>query len=142
MLALGYTFAETGEALGRTEKSVHEQRHNGTLLPDQIIRSIDRRGRRTGPWSSGESELLMLLTAKGWDNARIAKLLVRTVGSVEAKKNDRGIVGHRYSRQAKAGIWRPCMMCQEKFLSEGVHNRICLQCKDTDTWKYGAAYCD
>ena len=35
---------------------------------------------------------------------------------------------------------RDCMMCYKPFKSEGNHNRICWQCKNTDDWYYGNDY--
>lgn len=110
MLALGYSFDETGEAIGKSGNAVAERRYNGGLIPDQIIRSVVRSLLRSGPWSSGEDELLMLLTAHDWDSVRIAKVLSRSSASVESRKNDKGIRGHRCAaKQSRAGIWRACM---------------------------------
>ena len=35
---------------------------------------------------------------------------------------------------------RDCMMCHKPFMSEGNHNRICYDCKQTDDWYYGNDY--
>ena len=35
---------------------------------------------------------------------------------------------------------RNCMMCYKPFKSQGNHNRICWQCKNTDDWHYGNDY--
>ena len=35
---------------------------------------------------------------------------------------------------------RACMMCYKPFISEGNHNRICYDCKQTDDWYYGNDY--
>jgi hypothetical protein len=140
VLALGYSFDETGEAIGKSGNAVAERRYNGGLIPDQIIRSVDRSLLRSRPWSSGEDELLMLLTAHDWDSVRIAKVLSRSSASIESRKNDKGIRGHRCAaKQSRAGIWRACTMCRERFLSEGIHNRVCLPCKETEVWRYGGA---
>lgn len=33
--------------------------------------------------------------------------------------------------------WRLCLMCRHFFLSDGIGNRICKQCKTTDRWQNG-----
>ena len=33
-----------------------------------------------------------------------------------------------------------CMCCNKKFLSEGIHNRICNGCKGTEYYKSGQDY--
>ena len=35
---------------------------------------------------------------------------------------------------------RDCMMCYKPFISEGNHNRICYDCKQTDDRYYGNDY--
>ena len=32
------------------------------------------------------------------------------------------------------------MMCDKPFMSEGIKNRICNPCKQTDDWQYGNDY--
>lgn len=32
---------------------------------------------------------------------------------------------------------RKCLMCGERFLSEGRHNRICQKCKSSQTYRSG-----
>lgn len=39
------------------------------------------------------------------------------------------------------GQSRKCLMCGEKFESEGAHNRICHRCKLTRAWREGAMDC-
>ena len=35
---------------------------------------------------------------------------------------------------------RDCMMCNKPFLSEGIHNRICRNCKATEYYQSGQDY--
>ena len=35
---------------------------------------------------------------------------------------------------------RECMSCYQPFISEGIHNRVCLACKSTGYWKTGNDY--
>ena len=35
---------------------------------------------------------------------------------------------------------RNCMMCYNPFLSEGIHNRICTMCKETEYYQSGQDY--
>ena len=35
---------------------------------------------------------------------------------------------------------RDCMMCYNPFLSEGIHNRICTKCKETEYYQSGQDY--
>jgi|TARA_X000001382_G_scaffold95276_1_gene69724 hypothetical protein len=35
---------------------------------------------------------------------------------------------------------RNCMMCYNPFLSEGIHNRICTKCKETEYYQSGQDY--
>ena len=35
---------------------------------------------------------------------------------------------------------RNCMMCYNSFLSEGIHNRICRNCKATEYYQSGQDY--
>ena len=35
---------------------------------------------------------------------------------------------------------RNCMMCYNRFLSEGIHNRICTKCKETEYYQSGQDY--
>ena len=35
---------------------------------------------------------------------------------------------------------RDCMMCYQPFISEGIHNRICIPCKSTGYWQTGNDY--
>jgi len=32
---------------------------------------------------------------------------------------------------------RRCLMCGEKFTSDGPHNRICRRCKNSQAWRQG-----
>ena len=32
---------------------------------------------------------------------------------------------------------RRCLMCQDAFRSEGIHNRICRRCRGSQPWKDG-----
>lgn len=41
----------------------------------------------------------------------------------------------------RGGQSRKCLMCGEKFESEGAHNRICHRCKLTRSWREGAMDC-
>ena len=40
----------------------------------------------------------------------------------------------------KEKVERNCMMCNKLFMSEGIKNRICNPCKQTDDWQYGNDY--
>ena len=40
----------------------------------------------------------------------------------------------------KEKVERNCMMCGKHFMSEGIKNRICNPCKQTDDWQYGNDY--
>ena len=40
----------------------------------------------------------------------------------------------------KNKMQRECMCCNRKFLSEGIHNRICNGCKGTEYYKSGQDY--
>ena len=49
-------------------------------------------------------------------------------------------MGQNYKKPEPVGIRpeeRPCLMCRETFLSEGVHNRICRRCRSSQVWKDG-----
>ena len=35
---------------------------------------------------------------------------------------------------------RPCLVCNEDFKSEGIHNRVCTLCKSTEEWEMGSGY--
>ena len=35
---------------------------------------------------------------------------------------------------------RECMSCYQPFISEGIHNRVCLACKSTGYWQTGNDY--
>lgn len=34
---------------------------------------------------------------------------------------------------------RVCLRCRNKFLSAGIHNRVCKVCKDSPDWRSGVA---
>ena len=40
----------------------------------------------------------------------------------------------------KNKVQRECMCCNKKFLSEGIHNRICTKCKETEYYQTGQDY--
>jgi ribosomal protein L34E len=53
----------------------------------------------------------------------------------------RGPDGQPASRVAtKKKKKRECMMCNKPFLSEGIHNRICRNCKATEYYQSGQDY--
>jgi hypothetical protein len=47
-------------------------------------------------------------------------------------------IGNRVPTKKKKK--RDCMMCYTSFLSEGIHNRICTKCKETEYYQTGQDY--
>jgi|TARA_R110002020_G_scaffold171626_3_gene361627 hypothetical protein len=47
-------------------------------------------------------------------------------------------IGNRVPTKKKKK--RDCMMCYTPFLSEGIHNRICTKCKETEYYQTGQDY--
>ena len=45
------------------------------------------------------------------------------------------LIGNRVATKKKKK--RDCMMCNKPFLSEGIHNRICNNCKRTEYYQTG-----
>ena len=37
-------------------------------------------------------------------------------------------VARRHAKREASGSWRTCLRCEEPFLSEGAHNRLCDRC--------------
>ena len=35
-------------------------------------------------------------------------------------------------------VVRQCLMCDDEFLSQGTHNRVCKKCKSTQAWREGS----
>jgi hypothetical protein len=63
-----------------------------------------------------------------WTPARIAYLERRRNGEV----NEDGSIVVRRRRGIKITLTkRKCMRCRRDFASEGIHNRLCLPCKDS-----------
>lgn len=133
MHRLGFPPAKISEVLGRSNKAIatHVSRVG-------ISDPVDVEERNVGPrerWTADEDLLLGELADRSWEIARIAGLLGRTPSACQTRMARLGIVSAwRPSLQAarQAARVRPCMCCGRKFRSEGIHNRLCQLCKDSD----------
>lgn len=84
--------------------------------------------------SWGEADLLRLrqLVASGLNNVEIGKRLGKSPFTVRSARAKLGIA----TRQPNMSE-RVCLSCSEIFKSEGIHNRICDGCKESDEWQAG-----
>lgn len=67
----------------------------GQVAPDSAFRAVFRKGQQVSPGMRDETKLKALLAEK-----------------------------QRIAERAKPG-WRRCLTCGERFLSDGVHQRLC-----------------
>lgn len=133
MLALGMTHAQVGDAVNRLPGTIASQLSKGYIAPAKNVEKLDLKGGDRRPWSEDEDTLVDLLSRRGWPPAKLALMLCRTTSAIYTRKHRLGIVMTRYpSRQEPKSSWRPCICCGREFRSEGIHNKICQRCKDSD----------
>lgn len=80
-------------------------------------------------WNDAELSELAVMLAKGMRHRVIAAHIGRTQDSVEygarllRRRGDRKPTPLVASR-----CQRPCLRCRRRFLSDGIHNRLCYEC--------------
>jgi hypothetical protein len=133
MLALGISHSQVGTAVNRSEGAIASQLDCGRISLADGVEKLDLKAGARRPCNEDEDTLIDLLSRRGWSASAIAPMLCRTPGAVETRKHRLGISTKRYpSRQRQKSMWRPCMCCGQKFRSEGIHNRLCIKCKESD----------
>lgn len=97
-------------------------------------------------WTDEEVETLIEAWKKRVSFKKIAQQIGRTRKSVIIKACRLGLTSRpNWNDQHKAkarrnGRPRHCMSCGNMFFSEGIGNRICLQCKERQIWSDGGDY--
>lgn len=79
-------------------------------------------------WSAEEDRTLLSMKAAGASPIAIARQLRRPESSVYRRIE---VIDSRAQRRE-----RPCMCCQNKFMSDGPHNRLCGRCRTKETSPY------
>lgn len=131
MRGLGFSTGDIARALDRDAASV-ASRLCRLRLDTSDIDPIDFGVGTRRPWHHDEDILLAMLVDRGLKDDDIAAILKRTPSAVQSRKSRLGIVGIRYPSRVRAGAsWRDCMCCRRQFKSEGIHNRLCVRCKET-----------
>lgn len=137
VLGEGRPIDEVARILGHSQKSV---RHKANRLGISImrIRSVQKciatmqkpdSPRHQQVWTKEEEQRLLALATHRLSYAEIAAKLNRTAIAVEVrlKALSRGDVGAK----KKEGQRRSCLCCKRLFNSEGPHNRLCKNCRQT-----------
>ncbi|MGJ4932256.1 hypothetical protein ACQR1I_35500 [Bradyrhizobium sp. HKCCYLS2038] len=83
-----------------------------------------------GPWSHEHNQILVMEYDSQPDKLKaLARKLGRTVSAVMTQASRIG-AGRRNGAKVRA-----CMCCRNPFLSEHIHNRLCVTCKSApDAW--------
>lgn len=132
MLGMGLPNDAVARTLGRTVASIVGARHRGTVIPKPGLEPLDLSIGDRRHWTAAEDRLLGLLVQHGLADGAIGETLGRTGGAVQSRKTRLGLACARYpSKQKPKASWRACMCCGGQFYSEGIHNRLCLSCKET-----------
>ena len=80
--------------------------------------------RQPGRWSADEDAALRRMKADGVSPISMAKQLGRAESSVYRRLETLSTQAVRRER--------PCMCCQQTFMSEGPHNRLCGRCRSKE----------
>ena len=61
------------------------------------------------------------------------------MGNVRKARPDKGMAQNYRKPKSAAINPRPrlCLMCGDVFQSEGIHNRICQKCRNSQLWRDG-----
>ena len=101
-------------------------------------------------WTDAEDAIIARLYPKGGAGACMPFLPGRSPQSIRVHAHKRGIHRERPQpgtaqdskppplRQYKKKR-RDCLCCQNEFVSDGPHNRICRQCKGRESWQSAGA---
>lgn len=105
------------------------------------------KGEKRIDWTEEEVAELTRLLEKGYSVESIARLINRPLGGVDCKRKALGLrdltkrprkAGGRYYQSSPVSgargptVPRNCMCCERVFQSEGIHNRLCGDCRRRD----------
>lgn len=82
-------------------------------------------------WSKQELSELSTLWLARIPSKEIAAKIGRSRTSIQTKASDLRLPERRWKRaeDSRAGM-RPCMCCEAPFYSAGIHNRLCVSCRN------------
>lgn len=85
-------------------------------------------------WTNADRDTLIRLYQAGFEDQRIAEMMGRSVIAIRVSRSRLKL---SKVKTAAGQTRRPCMCCQQPFMSEGKHNRLCDPCKDVAADDYG-----
>jgi IS30 family transposase len=124
---LGLTYRECARELERSIDAV-QSRCKATGL------TVGARS-QNGKWSDEEIVLLKRLATSYVSTTRIAIRLGRTKSAVVQKRRELREIGQLFmppqtdAAHRPRSKRRPCLCCKKSFMSQGPHNRLCVQCR-------------
>lgn len=84
-------------------------------------------------WTAERRTELAGLWLQGLGGREIAARIGASAQSVQTKAGRMGLPDARtVKREGIVGSMRDCMCCRLPFYSEGLHNRLCFDCKATE----------